>query len=110
MKDQYEGISELFQVMSHPVRLHILDELRRGSACVCHLEAILDRPQAYVSQQLRVLREGEVVQDRRDGLFVYYRLADERVERLLEQALGPVGVRREPVECPCPHCTSEGEP
>ncbi len=109
MEDQYEGISELFQVMSHPVRLQILDELRRGSACVCHLEAVLDRPQAYVSQQLRVLREGGVVKDRRDGLFVYYRLADERLEGLLEEALGPVQERREPVECPCPHCTSEGE-
>ncbi len=96
-------------MLSHPVRLQILDELRRGSACVCHLEAILDRPQAYVSQQLRVLREGGVVKDRRDGLFVYYRLADERVELVLEQALGPVQERREPVECPCPRCTSQGE-
>ncbi len=107
MGDIYEQASELFHLLSHPARLQILDELRRSSACVCHLEAVLDRPQAYVSQQLRVLREGEVVTDRREGLFVYYRLVDERVERLLEQVLGPAHERREPVECTCPHCSAQ---
>lgn len=106
MRDRYQEAADLFQLLSHPVRLQILDELRHDSACVCHLEAVLDRPQAYVSQQLRVLREGGVVTDRRDGLFVYYRLADEQVETLLEQALGPASGRREPTECACPHCTS----
>lgn len=106
MADRYQTASDLFHVLSHPVRLQILDELRRGSACVCHLEAVLDRPQAYVSQQLRVLREGGIVSDRRDGLFVYYHMVDERVERLVEQALGPVRGRREPSDCACPHCTA----
>lgn len=106
MQDRYQAASDLFHVLSHPVRLQILDELRRGSACVCHLETVLDRPQAYVSQQLRVLREREIVSDRRDGLFVYYRLIDEQVERLLEQALGPVSERADLSDCACPHCTA----
>jgi len=50
---------------------------------------VLGRSQAYVSQQLRVLREAKVVTARKDGLLVYYRLADRRVERLLEKVLGP---------------------
>lgn len=107
MEDTYQEASDLFQLLSHPARLQILDELRRGAACVCHLEAVLDRPQAYVSQQLRVLREGEVVSDRRDGLFVYYRLADERVANLLQQVLGPVLEREGPAECTCPHCGTQ---
>jgi ArsR family transcriptional regulator len=105
MKDRYQQAFELFQLLSHPARLQILDELRRDPACVCHLQAVLGRPQAYVSQQLGVLREAGVVTDRRDGLFVFYRLADEEVERLIEVALGPAGERSKPVECSCPHCT-----
>ncbi len=107
MTDKYEQASEVFQVLSHPGRLQILDELRRDSACVCHLEAVLDRPQAYVSQQLRVLREAGVVSDRRDGLFVYYQLVDGQVERLLQEVLGPAGERTEPAGCPCPRCQGE---
>jgi ArsR family transcriptional regulator len=107
MIDKYEQASEVFQLLSHPARLQILDELRRDPACVCHLEAILNRPQAYVSQQLRVLREAGAVSDRRDGLFVTYRLVDDQVEQLLEEVLGPAGGRTEPVACPCPRCDAE---
>lgn len=107
MTATYDEASDLFQVLSHPARLQILDELRRGPACVCHLEAVLDRPQAYVSQQLRVLREGEVVSDRREGLFVYYRLADGRVEPVLQEVLGPAREREGPTECACPRCETQ---
>ena len=80
MKDNaYQQAAKLFQMLSHQARLRIMDELRRDEACVCHLQEVLGRPQAYVSQQLRVLREAEVVTARKDGLLVYYRLANQRV-------------------------------
>jgi len=104
-ENSYQQAGRLFHLLSHPSRLRILDELRRDEACVCHLQAVLGRPQAYVSQQLRVLREAEVVADRKDGLLVYYRLADRRVERLLEQVLGPAGQATRLPACPCPKCT-----
>jgi len=94
----------LFHLLSHPARLRILDELRRDEACVCHLQAVLGRPQAYVSQQLRVLREAGVVTGRKEGLNVYYHLADRRGERLLEEVLGLAGERTVPAGCPCPRC------
>lgn len=106
MERQYQQASELFSLLSHPPRLRILDELRRGEACVCHLQAVLDRPQAYVSQQLGVLRQANVVTDRREGLYVFYRLADQQVERLLRQTLGPAGQPTVVPGCPCPHCES----
>jgi ArsR family transcriptional regulator len=102
--DRYEKASNLFHLLSHAPRLRILDELRRSEACVCHLQSVLDRPQAYVSQQLGVLREAGVVEDNRDGVFVYYRVADQQVERLLEEVLGPAGERTVLACCPCPHC------
>ena len=105
---QYERASDIFQLLSHEARLQILDELRRGEACVCHLQAVLGRPQAYVSQQLRVLRETDVVVDEKDGLNVYYRIVDERVLALLEEALGPPQSPRSMPTCCCPRC-AEGD-
>jgi len=107
MNIEYEQAAALFTLLSHEPRLRILDELRRGEACVCHLQAVLGRPQAYVSQQLGVLREAGVVTDRRDGLFVFYRLADLLVEQLLEQTLGPPGEATGVPGCPCPGCETK---
>jgi ArsR family transcriptional regulator len=104
-QDSYHQAAQLYHLLSHPARLHILDELRRNEACVCHLQAVMGRPQAYVSQQLRVLREAGVVTARKDGLLVYYRLANRQVERLLEEVLGPAGQATSLPNCPCPKCT-----
>jgi ArsR family transcriptional regulator len=109
MKKQYQDVSNLFGLLAHTPRLKILDELRRGEACVCHLQAVLGRPQTYVSQQLRVLREADVVTDRREGLYIFYRLSEPRVERLLAQTLGPPGEPEPLARCCCPHCDPEGE-
>jgi DNA-binding transcriptional ArsR family regulator len=106
-RDKYRRGAKLFHVLSHQARLHILDELRKDEACVCHLQTVLGRPQAYVSQQLRVLREAGVVTDRKDGLLVYYRLADPQVEQLIAEMLGPAGERVCVDGCPCPRCESE---
>lgn len=65
----YRRPARLFRRLSHPAHLRILDELRRGKACVCHLQAILNRPQPYISQQLRTLRDAGVVETCKDGLF-----------------------------------------
>jgi DNA-binding transcriptional ArsR family regulator len=48
----------------HPARLAILNTLRGGAACVCHLEAHLVYRQAYLSQQLAALRAASLVRDR----------------------------------------------
>jgi DNA-binding transcriptional ArsR family regulator len=111
----YSAQSELLKAMAHPVRLRILDILSQGEACVCHLTAVLKRRQPYVSQQLMTLREMGLVSDRRDGLMVYYSLADGRVETLLaltREMLRDSGalidlalVPEPPVNgCPCPAC------
>ncbi len=103
-EERYEPIIRLFSLLGHPARLRILDILRRGEACVCHLQAALGVPQPYVSQQLRVLREAGLISQRREGLFIYYRLVDPRVERLLTEVLGPVTEEAPIPQCPCPHC------
>jgi len=106
-ENAYFEAAKLFQILSHHARLCILDELRKGEACVCHLQAALNRPQAYVSQQLRVLREADLVMDRRDGLLVYYRLVDRQTERVIEEILGPPGEVEHIAACRCPQCELE---
>jgi DNA-binding transcriptional ArsR family regulator len=103
-ESSYSRGAELFRAFAHPVRLQILDELRRAEACVCHLQTVLRRPQAYVSQQLRVLREAELVTDDKEGLLVYYRLSNPHAERLLEEVLGPADMPTRLPSCPCPCC------
>jgi DNA-binding transcriptional ArsR family regulator len=112
--------AQLFRALSHPVRLRILDILSRQEACVCHLTCALGQRQPYVSQQLATLRDAGLVEDRRDGTLVYYRLADELLATLLDQGKAVVkglegdslvfaAVPEEALaHCPCPRCQSEG--
>lgn len=110
----YDRQAQLFAALAHPVRLRMLEVLAEGEACVCHLSYALNKKQAYVSQQLARLREAGLITDTRDGLFVYYRLADERILRLLHDARSAMVLPASDVrgsaqkqatsDCPCPRC------
>ena len=108
--DALDREAVLLRTLAHPARLPLLEALSQGEECVCHLTALLDRPQPYVSKQLAELREAGLVSDRRDAQRIYYRLVDERVVGLLEAARAVSG-RRLPVGqqtlpgCPCPRCS-----
>jgi DNA-binding transcriptional ArsR family regulator len=109
--DAYEPQARLFKTLMHPVRLAILEILRDGEQCVCHLEAVLHLRQAYISQQLAVLREAGLVQDRRDGWNIYYHVTDARVYPVLDSARVLTGAPRPTLPpatvCPCPKCEPE---
>jgi ArsR family transcriptional regulator len=105
----YAAKAKLFHILSLENRLRIVDELRYGDACVCHLQHKLKKPQAYVSQQLRILKDEDVVNTDRDGVNIFYRLVDPLARQLVDLALGPIDAQR-PVDpsCPCPRCAGEG--
>lgn len=108
----YEAQAQLLKVLTHPARLAIINILRDGEHCVCHMEAHLGLRQAYISQQLMVLREAGFIQDRRDGWNVYYRVTEPRVFAVLsavEQIISPdppADTDRPAVACPCPKCNA----
>jgi DNA-binding transcriptional ArsR family regulator len=119
MIDPYKVQADLIKAMAHPTRLHILDILARDEACVCHLTTILRQRQPYVSQHLMVLREAGLVQDRKDGVMVYYRLVDKQIPGWISATrdmLRATGVELDipevPVgplaDCPCPRCEGAG--
>lgn len=102
----------LLKALTHPARIAILNLLRDGEHCVCHLAAYLGYRQAYISQQLTVLRDAGIVQDRRDGWNIYYRVADPAIFEVLEAVQKLTGQEDyRPVEaispCPCPHCRNK---
>jgi DNA-binding transcriptional ArsR family regulator len=116
----YEQEAQLFSALAHPVRLGILDILAEGEACVCHLSTALHQRQAYTSQQLAKLKEAGLIVDTRDGLFVYYSLANPGIMDVLsevrqrlggisvgESLLQPEALPRADKECPCPKCQAE---
>jgi ArsR family transcriptional regulator len=102
--NKLEKNAEIFQILSNPVRLQILKELRKREACVCHLQAVTKRPQAYVSQQLRVLRDANIVRDEKQGQFVYYYLENKLVIQLLVDTFGPADLPKPLSNCNCPFC------
>jgi ArsR family transcriptional regulator len=106
-----EQISSILGNISSPARLAILLAIGDGEACVCHLEAILGKRQAYISQNLMALRQAEVLLDRRDGRFIYYRIANPALLDLIRGAGRLAGVEIViPVSvavCECPHCAEK---
>jgi ArsR family transcriptional regulator len=116
--EQYSAA--LLKALAHPARLRILRTLQiDGECCVCHLETRLDVRQAYLSQQLARLRKAGLVEDRREGLNVFYTLARSEIDSLLATVqdsaralarhnLIELKADRHPNDlleaCPCPHC------
>lgn len=78
---------QLLKGFADGTRLRILCLLRGREVCVHEIVDALDMSQSAVSHQLRVLRDASLVAHRRDGRHVYYRLADEHVREMLENAL-----------------------
>jgi len=106
--NRYENSASQLKAMGHPVRLQILDILRHGEVCVCHIERILNKRQSYISQQLMTLRNAGLVDSRKDGLQAYYRLVDDQVIDLLYLLLGAFEAETLEVleDCNCPACSN----
>jgi DNA-binding transcriptional ArsR family regulator len=78
--------AEFFRALGHPVRIRLLQLLRDGERTVGALQAALALDSSGVSQQLAALRKQGLVESRRDGTNVYYRVKDRRTLELLELA------------------------
>jgi rhodanese-related sulfurtransferase len=78
----YEQFARIGHALSTPKRLEILDLLGQGERSVEVLAGEAGLSVANASQHLRVLRSARLVDSRRDGSYVYYRLADSAVWRL----------------------------
>ena len=82
--DKATNASAFLKAISHEGRLMILCPLVSGEKTVTELEDLISARQAAVSQQLSRLRLEGLVIPRRDGKTIYYRLADDKPNRVLE--------------------------
>ena len=70
-----EALRQVFKTLADPTRLRLLALLEREELAVQELTQVLDMAQSTVSRHLAILRDAGLLRDRRDGTFVYYRLA-----------------------------------
>ena len=75
----YEQFARITKALASPVRLEIVDVLAQGERTVDVLAREVGQSLANTSQHLRSLKEARLVDTRRDGTFVHYRLADPQV-------------------------------
>jgi DNA-binding transcriptional ArsR family regulator len=75
MRDNRDTIrAGILKAMAHPSRLAMLEALANGERCVCELQALVGSDMSTVSKHLGVLKKAGLVIDRKDGLWVHYRL------------------------------------
>ena len=75
----YEIKARIIAVLANPKRLEIIDLLNVKERTVTDLASVLGLAQAATSQHLSVMRKAGVVETRKEGNFVFYRLADPRI-------------------------------
>ena len=80
-------LSEFYKVFGDSTRIKVLYLLVNRELCVNDIANELAMTQSSISHQLRVLKQHRLVKFRRDGKTVYYSLADEHVETILNQGI-----------------------
>lgn len=80
-------LAELFKVFGDSTRIKILYELSKGEMNVSDIALALNMNQSAISHQLRVLKNSKLVKNRREGKAMYYSLADDHVETIINQGM-----------------------
>jgi DNA-binding transcriptional ArsR family regulator len=109
-----EQIATSLSAIASSQRIAILLAIGNGEACVCHLETALGWRQAYISQHLMALRKTDILQDRREGRYVFYKLKNTALLNLLINSAPLSGLSPETISalintqnypsCECPQC------
>jgi ArsR family transcriptional regulator len=85
-------IIKALKALSDPTRLRIFMLLLEKDLCVCELTYVLDMSQSRISHQLRLLRDANLVEDKREGRWIIYTIPQsirEHFEPLLRRLAGP---------------------
>lgn len=76
--------AEFFKALAHPTRVKILKILRDQERCVCEFTEDLDMEQSNTSQHLAILRKQDIVNSRKEGLRVIYRVNYPQIFEILD--------------------------
>jgi len=107
-------IGQLFKVIGDPFRVRLLLALAKQEACVCHLECLLGKRQAYISQHLMCLREAGILAARREGKYIFYKIKNRKILGMIDRAAEIAGMTPDELKprakesylssCECPQC------
>ena len=70
----YQARARVAKALSHPSRLLILDALAEKETCVCKLTELVGADQSTVSKHLAVLKQAGLIEDRKNGVMIFYQL------------------------------------
>lgn len=85
--EELQDLAEFYKVFGDETRLKILYVLLCSEMCVYDIAALLGMSQSAISHQLRVLKQMDLVKNRREGKTIFYALADSHIVTILSQGL-----------------------
>ena len=86
-EETLNDLAALFKVFGDPTRVKILYVLFQSELCVCDLAEVLHMTQSAISHQLRILKQMKLVKNRREGKTVFYSLADDHIQTIMNQGM-----------------------
>lgn len=86
-EEDLQDLAEFFRVFGDPTRLKILYVLKCAEMCVLDIANLLSMTQSAISHQLRVLKQMDLVKNRREGKTIFYSLADSHIVTILSQGI-----------------------
>ena len=92
-----EQLAQVYALLGQPARLKLVLAIGEGEACVCHLRQALMYRQAYISQQLMLLRQGNILSTRRIGRHIYYHLTNLALLQQIRQTAAILNIPLEEV-------------
>ena len=113
IEKKYNLVADQFKALSHPVRLQIIDILRHEPACVCHINTILNQRQAYISQQLSVLKDAGFIASEKIGWNVFYTIIEPKILETIDTIQVIIDSDFQSPKygviesCPCPKCSQK---
>ncbi|MCR5305313.1 MAG: metalloregulator ArsR/SmtB family transcription factor [Oscillospiraceae bacterium] len=88
-------LADLYRIFADSTRVKILFSLFESEMCVCAIAELLQMTQSAISHQLKVLKDANLVANRRAGKTVYYFLADDHVRSIILQGFEHLLERRD---------------
>ncbi|MDE7251715.1 MAG: metalloregulator ArsR/SmtB family transcription factor [Acetatifactor sp.] len=86
-EEELQDLGDFFKVFGDVTRLKILYVLLCSEMCVYDIATLLGMSQSAISHQLRVLKQMDLVKNRREGKTIFYSLADDHIVTILSQGL-----------------------
>ncbi len=86
-QEEMQDLAEFFKVFGDATRLKILYVLLCSEMCVYDIANLVGMSQSAISHQLRILKQMDLVKNRREGKTIFYSLADSHIVNILSQGL-----------------------